>query len=254
MMPTQDLEAERRWWKGNGLARPGHLLMRWPFVHPARQERAYAVARANTRKALIDFLDGRVAERALVAPCGDDADQDIFRGTAKEFHGIDISPDALAACKHRHPEIQTKETDCRATGYPDGAFDLVGSILVFHHLHRIGFDGFLREFYRVLKPGGGLAILEPSSLSPFAALMTAGKAIFGNISGLVPDEAPLRPSRLSVAIEGAGFRVERFEGVSFTHNRVPVPIQRAAEVASAPFARTRLAHVAWMCLWLCRKP
>ncbi len=231
--------------------------MKWPFVHPARHERAYRIARRNARKTILDYLavrGGPSPRRALVAPCGDTGDQDILGGIAEEFYGIDLSPLSLAACRESHPEIVTREGDILESGYEEGFFDLVASFLFFHHLHQVGFTPFLREFHRILRDGGLLVVLEPSALSPMSAATWLGKKIFGNVSGLVPGEAPLLPSRLETAVRDSGFRIARFEGVSFSHNRMPVPLQRLAEPVSAAVARfSPLNRASWMFVMICEK-
>jgi SAM-dependent methyltransferase len=193
-------------------------------------------------------------KRALVAPCGTTADQDILHGIAREFHGIDISPVALRECNEKQPQILTKEGDILRNGYEERSFDLVASFLFLHHIHKVGFDKFLQEFHRILSDNGLLVILEPSALSPFSAITRLVRKVVGNISGLVPDESPIVPSRLNDAIDKAGFRIVRFEGVSFSHNRIPVPLQYLIEAVSALASKSPLlSQAAWMCVWICRK-
>ena len=99
------------------------------------------------------------------------------------------------------------------------------AFLFFHHLHKIGFAPFLKEFFRILNKDGILVLFEPSSFFPFSWLTRLGRKIFGNISGLVPDESPLAPTKLSSFIVNAGFTIERFQSVSFSHNIIPLPLQ-----------------------------
>lgn len=190
-------------------------------------------------------------QRALVAPCGTNADQDILDGFALETHGIDVSPAAVEQCPSH---VVCRVGDVRNSGYEDASFDLVASILFFHHLHRPGFEPFLREFARVLAKDGTLVVVEPSMYYPFGWLTAAGKLVFGNVTGQVPDEAPLSPSRLTAAMRSCGFRVEIFRSVSFSHHRLPVPVQAATDTLTRPLQRLYpFSHMGWMCLWICRR-
>ncbi|GAH54709.1 unnamed protein product, partial [marine sediment metagenome] len=74
----------------------------------------------------------------------------------------------------------TKEGDISKSGYPDKTFDLIASTLFFHHLVKIGFQPFLKEFYRILKPGGKIAILDFSVFYPLNAITRPLKTIFRN--------------------------------------------------------------------------
>jgi len=63
----------------------------------------------------------------------------------------------------------------------------------FHHMVKVGFDPFLKEFYRILKKGGGIVILEPSLWYPLNIITRPIKRIFHNPYGEVEDEAPFPP-------------------------------------------------------------
>jgi SAM-dependent methyltransferase len=251
METQQNLEAEQAWYDSDPWVNRDCFLMKWPFVHPRRHRYAYDYARRTTRQYIQNYLisENVRIHRALVAPCGSKADQDILAGMAEEFHGVDVSSTAL----DRVPEfVITKQADILETGYEDNSFDFVASFLFFHHVHRVGFDPFLEELHRIIRNGGYLFILEPSDLYPLCKVMNLGRRIFGNISGLVPDERPIRPSRMDYSLKNAGFHIVKFASVSFSHVRIPYPLQVGINMASRPL-QMLFPFLGWLCLWICTK-
>lgn len=250
----QNLKNENLWYEQNPWIRKNHFLMRWPFVNPRRNEYAYKVARQNTRQILSNFLslnETIIPKNALIAPCGTDADQDILNGLAEKYYGIDISPTAVEKCPI---SIEAKVGDILKSGYHSDYFDMIASFLFFHHLHRVGFEAFIREFHRILRKGGILVILEPGNLYPISWLMYIGRKIFGNISGLVPDEAPIFPPKLTSALEKNDFKVEKLQCVSFSHVRIPLPMQVGINSMCKPLERiSPFNQMGWMLIWICRK-
>jgi len=82
----------------------------------------------------------------------------VLDGKVKEYHGIDVSSVAIDKAKELCK-------NCRNTGFYIGngenldifkndVFDLVFSVVVFQHIHKMMVFEYLREILRVLKVGG----------------------------------------------------------------------------------------------------
>lgn len=249
----QNLSNEILWHEDNPCIKKNHFLMRYPFVHPRRHDYAYTIARENTRKAIHRYLENRKIKLAklLVAPSGTNADQDILGGFAKEVYGIDVAQKAIDRC----PDfINKKLGDVLKSGYESDYFDATASFLFFHHLHKVGSGPYLKELHRITKKEGLLFILEPGNLFPISWVTSLGRKIFGNISGLVPDEAPIYPPRFTDALITSGFKVEMLQSVSFSHVRIPLPLQKLINSCSKPFQKmTYFNQTGWLLLWICKK-
>ena len=77
----QNIEAEKAWYDDNPWVKRDCFLMKYPFVHPKRHNYAYDYARNMARKYIQNYLSSKNVgiHKALVAPCGSHADQDILK-------------------------------------------------------------------------------------------------------------------------------------------------------------------------------
>lgn len=75
---------------------------------------------------------------------------------------------AMRSAASAHPRVEWREGTAEATGLPDGSIDLVLCAQSFHWFEPAGA---LREFRRILKPGGRLALMwnQRDSRDPFTA-------------------------------------------------------------------------------------
>jgi ubiquinone/menaquinone biosynthesis C-methylase UbiE len=83
--------------------------------------------------------------------------------------GLDPDPKALGRARRKAERtglsIELDQAYSDEMPYPDASFDRVLSSFMFHHLEPDTKVGTLREVHRVLRPGGGLELLDfaPSS-------------------------------------------------------------------------------------------
>jgi ubiquinone/menaquinone biosynthesis C-methylase UbiE len=94
---------------------------------------------------------------------------------SRRFHevvGIDASATMLAKARELHPPadnvrfVLNEFDDLRR--FSDCSFDLVLSLLVLQHLDSTqSIEGFLREFVRVVRPGGAVVVQLPTSVPAY---------------------------------------------------------------------------------------
>lgn len=152
---------------------------------------------------------------------------------AQHVTGIDISESQL---EHARREVEAGGfadrarflvTDAHATGFPDGAFDLIVGVGILHHLD---VERALREVKRILAPGGRAVFLEPLAHNP---LLRLGRAI--TPSARTEDEHPFTEDdwRLCASIF-PGLRHHELELLSIALMPVNLVLPRRAQRALAP--------------------
>ncbi len=81
---------------------------------------------------------------------------------ARSVVGLDASPYMLMHARKRYPDLEFVQGLAEDTRFEAGRFDGIGACFLFHELPPKFADAALREFRRVLRPGGRLVILEPA--------------------------------------------------------------------------------------------
>jgi SAM-dependent methyltransferase len=84
---------------------------------------------------------------------------DLHNCGYKNLHGIDVSPAAIEICQGRGCAV-VRVMDATQPDYPDNTFDLVIAGDVLEHLEHA--DAALKQWRRILKPGGTLIVLVPA--------------------------------------------------------------------------------------------
>jgi SAM-dependent methyltransferase len=248
----QALQCECDWHQQVFYADSGHWTSRFPFASRERHWLCGSLEKIRFYGSLARRMRSAPCfgkAQALVAPIGSGLEVGYLDALCESIHGIDISAAALSKCP-RH--VVTRQADIRTSGYPSDTFDLVVCPLFLHHVHKVGFDPYVREFFRILRPGGLLAVQEPSRFFPPGALMRSLRAVLGNVTGLVPDEKPVNPLAVTRSLRRAGFTRVRTVGLSISHIRYPVFLQAVNLMIDAPFRRiwplTLLCNgIGWFC-------
>lgn len=90
----------------------------------------------------------------------------------EDVWGIDPSPYLLQHAATDYPQIKFVQGVAEDTGFADQRFDGVTACFLFHEIPPGSLDLGLQEFNRILKPGGTLAISEPSPRQLRASLIS----------------------------------------------------------------------------------
>jgi len=119
----------------------------WWFV--ARRRLVRSLISRYTEGSQLKLLDAGAGTGALMSALADFG----------EVWGCDISPQALAFC-HQRGLANLVECSVENLDFPDNSFDVLTSCDVIEHVEHD--DQALREFYRVLRPGGVAILTVPA--------------------------------------------------------------------------------------------
>lgn len=221
----QNLEKEKEWHEQKFYVDSGH----WTS-HPlfASRERHW-LQNCTQKMRFYGFLHRYIKKhctnqnvKVLLAPVGDGSDLRYLQGYGPEIYGIDISEIAVGRCPK---SINTKIADILDSDFYNETFDLVICSNFLHHVHNVGFEPFIREYKRVLRKGGIIAILEPCAWHPFRLIIKLMAVFLGNVSGKVDGERPVNPLQVVRQLRYEGFSDIRTIGITYNHARFPCFLQ-----------------------------
>ncbi len=159
------------------------------------------------RRAL-DAFAGRVGSGGRVCdagcgPCGHVARHLADRGL--DVIGIDLSPRCVALARGEQPALRFEQMDMGALRLGDGSLDGVLAYYSFHYQPKASLPLVVREFRRVLRPGGQLLVVVKEGLGEgwIDDPMGSGTKVFW--SGFTPPE-------LEVLATDGGFQVDGITG------------------------------------------
>jgi demethylmenaquinone methyltransferase/2-methoxy-6-polyprenyl-1,4-benzoquinol methylase len=119
------------------------------------------------RRSAVKAAKVKAGEHVLDVACGTgDLTMAFARSPAAKVVGVDYTPQMLAVAETKRPgmggeqnaKVSYEEGDAQALRFADGSFDVVS--IAFGIRNVVEPRKALAEFYRVLKPGGRLVILE----------------------------------------------------------------------------------------------
>ncbi|TPG29888.1 class I SAM-dependent methyltransferase [Mycolicibacterium hodleri] len=156
------------------------------LVYQPAQDEMIAALRANGAHRIVDIACGtgilasRIADELL----------------PEEVYGVDMSDGMLAQARGRSSSVAWKKGPAEQLPFADGFLDAVVTTSAFHFFDQ---PAALREFHRVLAPGGLVAVatISPRQLLPVQLFAAGGWAPVGNPS----------PAQMRDLFEDAGFTV-----------------------------------------------
>jgi SAM-dependent methyltransferase len=113
---------------------------------------AYSLVRAYARP----------SDKVLEVGFGEGYGSSIVREWVREYHGVEVSPDAVAhaAEKYANPQVAFHHYSGAVLPFEDNQFDLVISFQVIEHVEDT--CGYLREIRRVSRKGATILIVTPN--------------------------------------------------------------------------------------------
>lgn len=146
----------------------------------------------------------------------------------EQVYGVDLSPDMLARVKVDSPRLkEVRVGDIEATGFPDGFF---GTVMCRGSLHHAASrERAFREMARVLRPGGYMALTEPSD--DFAPVRWARAALYRASSHFDVHDRAFRLADVDACLAEAGLErvaLKRFGYFSYLLSGFPdiLPVMR----------------------------
>ncbi len=122
-----------------------------------------------------------------------------------EIYGVDMSDGMLAQARARSSRVQWLRGPAEKLPFDDGALDAVVTTSAFHFFDQ---PAALREFHRVLAPGGLVAV---------AALSTRQRLLQAPSANKWKPQHNASPGEMRAMFEGAGFAIS-------DQHRIPRPV------------------------------
>ncbi len=130
---------------------------------------------AQTRaRFIVDQVRARFPDlkprRLLELGCGSGVSARVFAAEFPdaEIYATDVAPAGLRVghllAEEEGTAIHFRQCDAQSTGYPDGHFDLIVSLIMFHETNREALPNILAECRRLLAPGGGMLHADVSNI------------------------------------------------------------------------------------------
>jgi SAM-dependent methyltransferase len=193
----------------------------WNWSSPAGKKRWARRCR------LFETFLGNYRSLVLEIGCGTGLFTKALADTGYAIVAIDISERLILKAKERvsSGDVHFIAGNAYETGFKSESFDfIVGS----SSLHHLNVPSALKEFLRILKPGGMILFTEPNMMNPQIALTKNLPAIKRRV-GDSPDETAFFRWRMVKLLRRIGYVDVTVEPFDFIHPQLPVSLLRLAE-------------------------
>ena len=184
----------------------------------------------------------RPTDRVLDMGCGWGTISYALAPKVREVVGLDFSERAIAGCRtrtdlHGFDNIVFEVGDARDSGLAAGSFDVVIAADLFEHLYPEDSVAVAAEAFRVLHPGGRIAVWTPCRSHVLEVLKNRDIILRRDVSHVDYKSMP----RMKKILAGAGFEIER---AYFAESHLPGlrVLERLAQ-RWMPLLRRRIAVV-----------
>jgi SAM-dependent methyltransferase len=222
-------------------------------------ESAWAAEKHEALGPLVRAIDAALPSAGVVleSGCGQGEYVRLLARPGRPVVGVDLAQRALAAARHRHPQLALAAADVNRLPFADGTFAGLISLGVVEHFEG-GPGPVLREQRRVLAPDGVLVITVPQRSWLRAAtdtwhLVVRRRGAYQQRGRIVTRRRAAEPGpgpgafhqyeltrrQLLAELADAGFRVERWQGFdpAAALGELPLPRRRAGgSIAQPPTA------------------
>ena len=196
---------------GEYIAEKGEEI--WSWSSPAGR------LRLERRGCMLRNFLGNDNKNVLEIGCGTGLFTSQLALTNNQIVAIDVSPALLGLAQKRtvFPNVVFKNEDAHGTFFEDQSFDFIVGISVLHHLD---INLALKEFFRLLKPGGRIMFTEPNILNPQIAIQK-NVPFIKKLAGDSPDETAFFRWSLKNKLSQNGFTEVVVENFDFLHPATP---------------------------------
>ena len=132
----------------------------WLYDAIARVAAVSVGGEARFRQLALQGLPLSTETKVLDLCCGSGQTTQFLVQRSQQVTGLDASPLSLQRAKRNVPQAEYVEAFAEAMPFTDQQFDLVHTSAAMHEMAPEQLRQILQEAYRVLKPGGWLALVD----------------------------------------------------------------------------------------------
>lgn len=175
--------------------------------------------RVLRRVAFLRELGGiRPGKKVLEIGCGVGTFTEKLSEVEMQLTAIDISLDFVQKASHRvNHDTHCLVADAMATPFLSEVFDTIVGSSILHHLK---VEEALKEFWRILRPGGCIALAEPNMLNPQIFVMKNVQPV-KRWMGEDPDETAFVRWSLARTLRRVGFQEIQIFPYDYLHPFTP---------------------------------